>query len=255
MTQGKERRGSPVRQVEVSPLHCTPADVRRILAGTPFFSSLSADDIDIVARDFRQNHFVAGATIHLAGGKANRLSIVAAGMVKLVRPTPEGQEVLLEILGPGDYFGSLATLGDATYADDASAHTDCCVLQASARDFQGLLERYPSVTLATLAFVAGRLRGAHETIEQLSARPVEQRVAATLLKLADRVGRQRREDVLIEMPLSRQDLADMTGTTVETASRVMSELRRSGTIDSGRRWISIVNRAALEAVASGERRR
>jgi CRP/FNR family transcriptional regulator len=57
------------------------------------------------------------------------------------------------------------------------------------------------------------------------------------------------------MPLSRQDLADLTGTTVETASRVMSELRRSGTIDSGRRWISIVDRPALEAVASGERRR
>ena len=180
------------------------------------------------------------------------LSIVAAGMVKLVRPTPDGHDVLLEILGPGDFFGSLALLGDATYAEDATAHTPCCVLRAAAGDFQALLERYPAAAMATLSFVAGRLREAHETIESLSARPVEERVASTLLKLSGRVGRERESDILIDMPLARQDLADMTGTTIETVSRVMSDLRGNGIIDSGRRWVSIVDRPALERIAAGE---
>ena len=78
------------------------------------------------------------------------------------------------------------------------------------------------------------------------------RVAATLIKLADRVGREREGDVLIDMPLSRQDLADMTGATVETASRVMSDLKGRGIVDSGRRWASIVDRDALERIAAGE---
>lgn len=251
MTHRPHRRTSPVRAVDVSPLVCTPADVRRILAGTPFFHTLTRDDVDAVAGVFRQTHFAAGDAIHRAGEDATRLSIIAAGMVKILRPTPDGQDVLLEILGPGEFFGSLAMLGDVTYPDDATAHTACCVLQATADDFQGLLQRYPAAALATLLFVAGRLRSAHETIEQLSARPVEQRVAATLLKLADRVGMSTDGAILIQMPLSRQDLADMTGAKVETVSRVISELRRSGAVESGRKWIAIADRDALETVAAG----
>jgi CRP-like cAMP-binding protein len=108
------------------------------------------------------------------------------------------------------------------------------------------------VALATLEFVALRLREAHETIEQLSAYSVEQRVAATLLKLANRLGRSEGSATLIEMPLSRQDLADMTGATVETISRVMSDLRRAGIVESGRRWISILDHERLLQVAGGE---
>jgi CRP-like cAMP-binding protein len=159
---------------------------------------------------------------------------------------------VIDILTPGEFFGSLAQLGDAVYAEDVTAQTATCLLTISTEEFQSLLERYPPVALATLEFVALRLRGAHETIEQLSAYPVEQRVAATLLKLANRLGRSEGSATLIEMPLSRQDLADMTGATVETISRVMSDLRRAGIVESGRRWISILDHERLLQVAGGE---
>src|SRR5688572_11381077 len=106
------RRRSPVEPVMIGPHHCTPAEQRRLLGGTPFFKDLPEADIDQVAASFRQADYAAGATIHYSGDGATRLSTIAAGMVKLVRPTSEGQDVLLDILGPGDYFGSLAELGD-----------------------------------------------------------------------------------------------------------------------------------------------
>jgi CRP-like cAMP-binding protein len=247
-----ERRRSPVERVTVSPLHCTPAELRRILAGTPFFAPLPVDDVDRIAANFRQTDFRAGETIHRAGDAATRLAIVAAGMVKLSRPTADGQDVVVNILTAGDYFGSLADLGDAVYTEDATAQTDCCILMATAQEFHELLERYPAVALATLQLVAERLRDAHQSIEQLSAYPVERRVAATLLMLADRVGRSEGAGILIEMPLSRQDLADMTGAKVETVSRIMSEFRRTGLVESGRRWIAVTDPTGLADLAGGE---
>jgi CRP-like cAMP-binding protein len=225
--------------------------LRRILGGTPFFSPLPVADVDQIAANFRQVDFRAGETIHRAGDPAARLAIVAAGMVKLSRPTADGQDVVVNILTSGDYFGSLADLGDAFYTEDATAQTDCCILVATAQEFHQLLERFPPVALATLQLVAERLRDAHQAIEQLSAYSVERRVASTLLKLADRVGRPEGTGTLIEMPLSRQDLADMTGAKVETVSRVMSEFRRAGLIDSGRRWIAVTDHDGLAEIAEG----
>lgn len=243
------RRRTPVDPVAIDVHRCTPAEQRRLLGGAPFFAPLPAVDIDELAREFHQTDYAAGRVIHHAGDPAARLSIVAAGMVKLARPTPEGQDVLLGFLGPGEHFGSLAELGDAVYREDATAHTDCCILYTTADEFRRILRRYPAVTLATLDLVAARLREAHETIEQISTYPVERRVAATLLHLVDRVGRAGDDGTLIEMPLSRQDLADMTGAKVETVSRVMSEFRRAGLIESGRRWIAVRDRKRLAGVA------
>lgn len=248
-----DRRRTPIEPVSVNPLQCTPTELRRILASTPFFRHLPAADVAHIASGFRQTHVAAGSVIHRAGSPATRLCIVAAGMVKVARPTPEGQDVVIDILSPGEFFGSLAQLGDTVYTEDVTAQTDCCILIATVEEFQSLLERYPPVALATLDFVAARLGAAHETIEQLSAYPVDQRVAATLLKLANRLGRSEGSATLIEMPLSRQDLANMTGAKVETISRVMSEFRRAGIIESGRRWISVLDREQLSRIASGER--
>lgn len=250
--QPRNQRATPVTPVSVSEAHCSPADVRRILHGTPFFRDLPIEEIPTVAAVFRQRHYAAGDPIYHAGDDATRLLIVAAGTVRIVRPTIDGQDVLLDFASPGTVFGSLQVLGDATYTDDATALTGSCILQATPEAFQSLLARYPAAAMATLGFVSERLREAHGTIEGLSAHPVPRRVAATLIKLADRVGREREGDVLIDMPLSRQDLADMTGATVETASRVMSDLKGRGIVDSGRRWASIVDREALERIAAGE---
>lgn len=245
-----DRRRIPLEFDTVEPHLCTLDLRRQILRSTPFFAQLAPAEVDRLSERFPARAYEAGDSIYVAGAPAERLYIVATGNVKLLRPTPGGQNVLLDLLAPGDFFGSLPSLGDREYPDTAEAQTGCCVLSISADDFQEILETYPSVALATLTITAERLREAHEVIEQLSAHRVEARLAATLLKLADRLGEPHDEGLLIQMPLSRQDLAEMIGTTIETVSRVMSEFRRAGLIQSGRRWVVITDRAGLAAIST-----
>ena len=241
----------PLADEHVESRSCT-LDVRlRALRCLPFFAELTAADVARVGDAFSERRFHAGQAIYTSGTPARHLYVVVVGKVKLVRPTPSGQNVLLDILGPGDFFGSLSTLGDRTFADSAEAQTTCCVLGVTAGAFQAILRRHPPAALAALDIVGERLRAAHDLIEQLSSHDVEQRIATTLLRLADRVGQQQGAMVLIQMPLSRQDLADMVGTTRETASRVISRLDREGVIRSGRGWMGLTDRNRLGAIAAG----
>lgn len=244
-----ERRRTPLEAEDVEPQMCT-VDLRlEILSQVPFFAGLSAGEIAEVNALFREEGHTPGETIYFVGDPAMRLYVVAAGKVKLMRHTLSGQDVLLDILTPGEFFGSLSALDDEEYRDTAQAQTMCCVLRIAAEEFQTILQRYPSVALRVLDLMAERLRAAHETVRQLSAHSVEQRIAATLLKLAEKLGEEKEEGLLIQVPLSRQDLAEMTGTTPETASRVMSQFRTAGLIRSGRQWVAITDRAGLSAIA------
>lgn len=222
-------------------LHCSVEDQRRLLGAAPYFRSLNSPQIENVQRQFQQKHYQAGSVIYAAAEPASRLAIVARGAVKVQRPTPDGKDVLLDLLVSGDHFGSLAELGDAIYPDTAIAHTECCILSTTSREFSQMLAQYPSVAIDSLSIVAARLRQAQSTIENLSAYTVEQRIARALIELVGKIGVERNGELLIDIPLSRQDLADMAGTTVETASRIMSEFKRDGLINSGRRWISVLN--------------
>ena len=138
----------------------------------------------------------------------------------------------------------------AAELDTAQAQTTTCVLTISGDDFQTILLRYPHVALAALRITAARLKDAQDMIQQLSAHSAEQRIAAMLLKLSEKVGEPQKDGVLIQMPLSRQDLADLTGTTPETASRVMSQFRQAKLIRTGRQWVSILDRQRLLDILS-----
>ncbi len=244
-----DRRKSPVEEENIDALVCT-IDLRlEILGRLPFFKGLPAEAISAINALFDSQGVEAGEYIYLAGDAATRLYVVAHGKVKLLRHTLTGQDVVLSLLIQGDFFGNLPVLGETAHPDTAQAHTAGCILTITGEDFQKILERYPQVSLALLEIVSTRLREAREAIHQLSASPVESRLAATLLKLADRLGEEQNGRVLIQLPLSRQDLADMTGATVETVSRIMSQFRREKLIDSGRRWIAIVDRAGLAQIA------
>ena len=244
-----ERRTTPLNEEQLEPQTCT-IDLRlEILQQLPFFSSLTEQQVEEANNYFREQGFMPGELIYLMGEPAGRFYVVAAGQVKLMRHTLGGQDVLLEILTPGDFFGSLAALGDELYADTAEAQTAVCVLGISAADFRALLERYPAVSLAVLDEVSARLRSAREMVRRLSAQPVEQRLAYTLLQLAVKLGEEREMGTLIQMPLSRADLAGMVGTTVETASRIMSQFQKDGLIASGRRWVAVADRDRLAQIA------
>ena len=245
------RKRIPLEPEPIAPHMCS-VDLRLdILRRVPFFSGV-AEDIAAINVRFRERGYAAGETIYMAGDSAARLYVVAVGKVKVARHTLAGQDVVLDILAPGELFGALSALGDPEYPDTAQALTPSCVLEIAAEDFQAILRGYPTVALAALDIVAGRLQAAHEQIRQLSAEPATSRVAATLLALARKLGEQHDGALLIQMPLSREDLAAMTGATVETVSRIMSKLRAEGIVRSGRQWVAIADHDRLAALAGEE---
>lgn len=244
-----DHRKTPLEPEQLEPQMCT-IDLRlTLLHQLPFFKALSHEAITEINPLFREQGYETGDTIYYAGDPAVRLYVVAAGKVKLVRHAPTGQEVVLDLLLPGDFFGSLPVLGEDAHPDTALAHTMTCALTITGEDFQTILARYPQMSLALLEIVSHKLREAREVIHQISASPVESRLAATLLKLAAKLGEQHNGELLIQLPLSRQDLADMTGATVETVSRIMSQFRKQKLIRSGRGWVAIIDKSALREIA------
>jgi CRP/FNR family transcriptional regulator, nitrogen oxide reductase regulator len=244
-----KRRKTPLEPETIEPAACT-IDLRlEILQQLPFFAGLAAADIASINRQFREYGYRPGETIYLSGDTGTYLYVVAAGKVKLLRHTVAGQDVLLDVLIPGEFFGSLTPRVGDVYLETAQAQTAVCVLAISSHTFRTILQEYPSTAMAILDLTAVRLQEAQETVRQLSAHPVEQRIAVTLLKLAAKLGQNADEGLLIQMPLSRDDLAQMTGTTTETASRIMSQFQREGLVRSGRQWIAIADRSRLESIA------
>jgi CRP-like cAMP-binding protein len=215
----------------------------------PFFAGLTAAELAEVNTHFRASAQDVGGTIYFTGEPAARLYVVTEGKVKLLRHTPSGQDVLLDILTAGEMFGGLPALGEATYDDTAQAQSPCCVVGIDAAAFATVLERYPAVAVSVLTIVGERLREAHDRLSELVSTPVEVRVATALVKLAHKLGVERQGRLLIETPLSRQDLAAMTGATTESVSRVMSQFRRDGLIESGRGWTALSQPVRLAAIA------
>jgi len=223
----------------------------QVLGRVPFFAGLSPQQLDGIDRRMVSLSWAAGDPLFAAGESADHLYLLAAGQVKLSQPTPNGQDVVVDLLTPGDLFGALRVLGQPVYPETAWALTTICVLRIDPQCFGEILAEYPQVVLRVLDDVAGRLAQARSDVGQLRTSTVAQRVATTLLRLADKLGQERsgNRGTLLQLPLSRADLAGMVGSTEESVSRVMSRLRKEGIIDSGRRWTAVLDRERLAATA------
>ena len=221
----------------------------KIIGRLPFFKHLPAHAIADINRLFEDRDVPAEQAIYFEGDPGEYLYLVAMGKVKLMRHTSAGREVLLDILRGGEYFGSLSVPGGRGYTETAMAQTDCCILQISSSNFEKVLNTYPDVTMRVLNAVGQRLEESQEIVKQLSVYSTEQRIAAALVRLAKKMGEQKQEGTLIQLPFSRQDLAAMTGTTVETVSRVMSRFSEEGLISTGRKWVEVNDLEHLEQIA------
>jgi CRP-like cAMP-binding protein len=243
------RPKSPVRQEWVDPGVCSLEYRLKIISRLPFFRHLSSDAIIEINHLFEDCDFAAEQVLYFEGDPGRNLYLVASGKVKLTRLALSGREVLLDILHGGEYFGHLAIASQRGYSETAIAQTDCCILQISAQKFETVMNRYPEVTMRVLKAVGQRLEESQEMIKQLSVYTVAERVAATLIRLARKLGEQKQTGTLIQIPLSRQDLAAMTGTTVETVSRVMSHFSSEGLIFTGRKWVVLRDLERLMQIA------
>ena len=224
-------------------------DRREVLAALPVFAGLSDRDWEKVADLFSERQYQRDDYIFLEGEAPEALYIVKSGKVKVLRHSPDGKDVVLRMTGPGQLLGSVAVFDGGGYPGTAQAIEDCTLLVIGRNDCLTLVTRYPVFALTVINDMGIRLRSSAEQIRSLAVERVEQRIARTLLKLGQTAGADTSEGRVIELPLTRQDVADMTGTTVETAIRVMSKFRRENLIFTRRGKVVLVDLDALQDIA------
>lgn len=246
------RRKTPVQIATTEPHLCSMNLRFKILHGVPFFADLTHEQLVEVNQLFHEKGFDKGDYIFFAGDPAEFLYIIAEGRVKLLRHTSTGKDVMLDLLIPGEFFGTLSTESSSLYQDTVQAVTPICALAVSREDFRSVITRYPTVGIKVLDTLAVRLEMAHATIQQLSAQSAEKRIATTLLRLAAKLGEKHDVGLLIQTPLTRDELAEMTATTPETASRVISQFQKEGWIATGRQWVALTDSEALNQIAQLE---
>ncbi len=186
-----------------------------------------------------------GELVFLHGSPAEFVGVVGSGFVKMSKATHGGQEVALELLGPGQVFGLLAVIEGRSFPLNATAVTNCWYLKIPQRTMMKAYEASSPLKDTVIRSVGPRLRKAHEMMLRLSSGRVEERIAVVLFILADSYGTSTAEGMQITVPLTRQDVAEMAGTTVETAIRVLSRWQKEGLVCTDRHVITLRNEAAL----------
>jgi CRP-like cAMP-binding protein len=197
----------------------------------------------------RPTQLAAGATALAEGARAEAFYAVLAGQVKMSRLTPSGRNLILALFGPGDLFGVTAALSGEPCGAAWEAVVDSSCLEVRRADLYGLLARQPDLMPELLPFLTRQLMECRNCLVETSCSRVESRFASLFLGLAGKLGRAGESGWFIPLPLSRQELADLTGTTLETAIRVMSRWGKERVISTSRDGFLLHDRAGLEALA------
>ncbi len=225
------------------------ADRPELLARVPLFAGLDAGALQQILDTAHVRQVPAGGTFFQEGDPSAGFFVLERGTIKLTQLTPEGHQVVLRLLGPGDAFGGVAAFSGGPYPVTAEAVTDAAAREWAGSVMAALLERHPRLAINALRFVAARLHELQVRYRQLATEKVERRIARALVRLVEQSGRRVDGGVLIDLPLSREDIAQMTGTTLFTVSRIVSRWEAEGILETGRQRIVIRSPHALTAVA------
>jgi CRP-like cAMP-binding protein len=221
----------------------------RVLQQVPLLHGLESRELAAVAEAAKSCKVESRQFFFRQGMNADTVYVLLRGRVKLTQATPEGAQVVLRFIGPGELFAAMAAFAGQVYPVSAQAVRWCHALCWNGRSIAVLIETYPRIGLNAVRELTAQLQDVRERYLELATERVERRVAHALIRLARQAGWQTEDGLLIDMPLSRRDLAEMTGTTLYTVSRILSGWECNGLIKAGRQRVSILQPLGVTAVA------
>jgi CRP-like cAMP-binding protein len=224
---------------------------RSLISKLPIFNGLVPEDLDDLLSEARSHAVPKNDPLFEQGGAADRFFLLLHGHLRVVKVTPEGEEVVMRFIGPGELCGIAMAIGRMTYPATAYAAADSIVLAWPSAAWPRIAGRYPSLAAATLQTVGSRLQEAHTRVVEMSTEEVQRRVAHAIMRLAQQAGRKVEAGVQIDFPISRQDIAGMTGTTLHTVSRILSAWEEQGLVGGGRQRIVVQDPHKLFLLAEG----
>lgn len=224
------------------------------LAGMELFASLTPEALADVAARGRVQRLDAGTILFVQGASADRCHAVLSGRIRIAQSGEEGGQLIVRFVGPGEMFGTVALFTDRRYPATAVAVIEAVEVSWTEPDLLALIHRHPQIALNLVQTVGARLREVQERLREVATERVEQRIAHVLLRLASRTFAASEGRADIAFPITRQDVADMCGATLYTASRVLKAWERAGYIITTRRKrLNILNLDALRRIAGESR--
>lgn len=210
-----------------------------LLTGLPPFSRLSRPEIREILDRSTPKRYPEGAAVFREGAPADRFYLLLDGYVRVVRTTPEGEQVVALHIQPGQLLGIATAICRETYPATAVCASESLALGWSSRLWHEFASRYDGFATETYRTFGVRLGEFQSRVTELATQAVERRVAAALLRMVNQSGRKSDEGIEIAFPVTRADIAEMTGTTLHTVSRLMSGWEREGIVKSTRRHVTV----------------
>jgi CRP/FNR family transcriptional regulator/CRP/FNR family cyclic AMP-dependent transcriptional regulator len=214
----------------------------------PFFANLPEDHAHELAKALVPRRFSAGQVIFHLGDPGGLLYLISRGKVKISHTTSDGQEVVLAILGPGDFFGEMALIDDAPRSATAITLEPSETWTLHREEFIQYLTDNSDFALHVLRTLARHIRRLNTQLADIFFLDLPGRLARTLLNLADQYGRRGSDGTVIDLALTQTDLAEMTGATRVSINKALGRFRRAGWIRVTGRQVTVLDRAALEGL-------
>lgn len=214
-----------------------------ILKQSPIFASLNEDELDELSNIAIEHSFTSGEYIFWDGDAPEWFYIIAKGKVKVIKHSSSGKEFIIAFFGPGEMFGEVAVFENKPYPASTQATTETRIIGIRRDDFLSFLVNRPQATMRIMSVLGGRLRDAQNRLNDLAGERVEQRLASVLVMLSAKLG--------LTLLFTREEIANITGTTTETAIRVMSRLKDRGIISTTRGKVIILNEKKLRLLSEG----
>ncbi|RVV98274.1 Crp/Fnr family transcriptional regulator [Mesobaculum littorinae] len=222
-----------------------------LLSGLPPFAGLDRAEIREILDQAASRRFEEGATVFREGHDADRFFLLLDGYLRVVRSTPGGDQVIVLHISPGQLFGIAPALQRDTYPATAIAAAESIALSWPVRLWSDFADAYPGFATETYKTLGERIGQVQQTLTEMATQAVEKRVAAAVLRMVNQSGRKADGGIEIAFPVTRQNIADMTGTTLHTVSRLLSGWEKAGMVESTRKHITVTDPHRLVVLAGG----
>lgn len=205
-------------------------DDRELLRTVPIFSDLSPPALDKLTQLLARRRYPKDGVVFFENEAGDSLFMVAEGRIKVTILGDDGREIILSVLGPGEFFGEMALLDNEPRSATTIAAEDSELLCLSRADFEGVLAQNPDIMITLIRVLTGRLRHANHQISTLALLDVYGRVARVIVELARDDGRRLKDGRIAFQRPTHQEIANRIGTTRETVTRMLKDLQRQGLI-------------------------
>jgi len=211
-----------------------------LLMALPPFAGLARDQIRAILDAAAPRRHAAGACVFSEGATATTFYLLLDGHVRAQRTTANGEQIILHEIPPGELFGIAAAMGLVAYPATAVAVSESIVLKWPMPLWGDFVARFDGFGRETYRTIGQRMQVKNDRITEMATQHVEQRICNALLRLVNQSGRKTAIGIEIDFPITRQDLSEMSGTTLHTVSRVLSALEEAGIVQSARKKITVV---------------